>query len=347
MTRISRCAETIAFFVLALLFSPTTRAISQTAKQDTKAAPVPIIFDTDMDSDCDDAGALAMLHALADKGEAQILGTMVSSKFQSSAPCVDAINTYFHRPDLPIGVNKEPGKPWQGSKYAKQIADEFPHDLNSNDAAPDATTLYRKILAAQPNKSVTIVTVGDLSNIRYLLESKADDLSPLDGVALAKQKVKHWVCMGTRYPSDLDPNRWGNFKMDAASTVKAIALWPGLITFTGGQEFAWSIATGARLAELPKTNPTRRAYELFFGKVKSQHSADPIAVYVAVRGTGAPWKLVTQGYNHIFDDGRHEWLEAPDNPNQQYISALAEGVTAKEVIAQMEELMIHLPQPTS
>ena len=309
-----------------------------------KAAPVPIIFDTDMDSDCDDAGALAMLHALADKGEAKILATMVSSKFQWSAPCVDAFNTYFGRPDLPIGVNKEAGKPWQGSKYAKQIAEEFPHDLKSNDEAPDATPLYRKILAAQPDNSVTIVTVGDVSNIRFLLESQADENSPLDGIALARQKVQHWVCMGTRYPSDLDPKRWGNFKMDPDSTVKAIAAWPGLITFTGGQEFAQSLGTGARLVELPKSNPVRRAYELFFGTIKNQHSADPIAVYIAVRGTITPWKLEKQGYNHIFDDGRHEWLDAPDNPNQQFISALADGVKAKDVAAQMEELMMHLPQ---
>ncbi len=32
-------------------------------------SPVRIIFDTDMDTDCDDAGAPALLHALADQGE--------------------------------------------------------------------------------------------------------------------------------------------------------------------------------------------------------------------------------------------------------------------------------------
>lgn len=34
------------------------------------AAQVKIIYDTDMDTDCGDAGALAILHALADRGEA-------------------------------------------------------------------------------------------------------------------------------------------------------------------------------------------------------------------------------------------------------------------------------------
>ena len=37
------------------------------------AAPVKILFDTDMTTDCDDAGAMAVLHALADRGECEIL----------------------------------------------------------------------------------------------------------------------------------------------------------------------------------------------------------------------------------------------------------------------------------
>lgn len=86
--------------------------------------PLPIIFDTDMDSDCDDAGALALLHALADRGEGEILSTVVSSQHPWSGPCVDAINTYFGRPDLPIGVPQGPGRDQQGSRFARQIAEE-------------------------------------------------------------------------------------------------------------------------------------------------------------------------------------------------------------------------------
>ena len=39
------------------------------------AAPVKVIFDTDMETDCDDAGALAVLHTLADRDECEILAT--------------------------------------------------------------------------------------------------------------------------------------------------------------------------------------------------------------------------------------------------------------------------------
>ena len=49
--------------------------------------PVQIIFDTDMDIDCDDAGALAVLHALMDYEEAEILGVVVDVPLEASAKC--------------------------------------------------------------------------------------------------------------------------------------------------------------------------------------------------------------------------------------------------------------------
>ncbi len=307
--------------------------------------PVKILFDTDMESDCDDAACLAMLHGLADRGEIELLGTMISAKFPWSAPCTDAINTYYGRPDLPIGVPKGKAGIQQKSRYAEEIAKQFPHDCPTYEEAPDANELYRKILKEQPDNSVTILTVGDLTNLRYLIESVPDDISPLSGHDLVKQKVAHWVCMGSRYPADLDPGKWGNFKPDAESTVRAIAKWPTKITFTGGGDFAGLISTGKRLTELPEDNPVRCVYQLYFGgKVKDRHSADQIAVMVAARGTGHPWKLVTQGHNHIFANGTHQWETTPDDPNQQYISALADGVKPSEVIASFNELMLHRPE---
>lgn len=303
-----------------------------------------ILFDTDMESDCDDAACLAMLHALADRGEIELLGTMISAKYPWSGPCTDAINTYYGRPDLPIGVPKGKAGIQQSSKYAKQIAQEFPHDCPTYEDAPEATRLYRQILAAQPDRSVTIVTVGDLTNLRYLIESEGDEVSPLDGQELVKRKVTHWVCMGSRYPADLDPGKWGNFKPDAESTVIAIEKWPTKITFTGGGSFAQLISTGKRLSELPRDNPVRRVYELYFGgKVKDRHSADQIAVMVAARGTGHPWKLVTKGLNHIFANGTHQWQTDTNDPNHQYISALADDVNPLDVIDSFNELILHQP----
>lgn len=54
-----------------------------------------IIFDTDMEADVNDVGALAMLHGFANRGEADILATISSSLNPWAAPIIDVINTYF------------------------------------------------------------------------------------------------------------------------------------------------------------------------------------------------------------------------------------------------------------
>ena len=51
-----------------------------------KHKPVNIIFDTDIAPDYDDVGAMALLHAFADKGEAKILATISSNAFETTAP---------------------------------------------------------------------------------------------------------------------------------------------------------------------------------------------------------------------------------------------------------------------
>src|ERR1700740_712804 len=111
-------------------------------------APVRIIFDSDMGPDYDDVGAITILHALADKGEAKILATMASTNYEGVAGVLNVFNTYFNRPNLPVGVpkgnalNLRDFQHWTDTLLAK-----YPHDIKTNSDAADAVTLYRKILA--------------------------------------------------------------------------------------------------------------------------------------------------------------------------------------------------------
>lgn len=58
------------------------------------AADVPrILLDVDQCEDVDDAGAVATRHALANRGEAKILGILISSKNEWVGPFLDAINS--------------------------------------------------------------------------------------------------------------------------------------------------------------------------------------------------------------------------------------------------------------
>ena len=63
-----------------------------------------VIFDTDFGPDYDDVGAITLLHSFADSGWVQILATMASSRHQNAAAAINVFNTYFNRPEIPIGV---------------------------------------------------------------------------------------------------------------------------------------------------------------------------------------------------------------------------------------------------
>ena len=71
--------------------------------------PVHLILDTDLGPDYDDVGAVALMHALADSGQVNVLATLSSNKDERVIPCIEVLNTYFKRPNLPVGAPKSEG----------------------------------------------------------------------------------------------------------------------------------------------------------------------------------------------------------------------------------------------
>src|ERR1700733_395896 len=69
-------------------------------------AQTPVIFDTDMGNDIDDALALALLHALESRGECRIIAVTITKDNPWAAPYIDIVNTFYRRPEIPIGMVK-------------------------------------------------------------------------------------------------------------------------------------------------------------------------------------------------------------------------------------------------
>src|SRR4030095_14905160 len=135
------------------------------SSQAQKTKPVPVIFDSDMGPDYDDVGAITLLHAFADSGYIKILATIASTKYEGVAAVFNVLNTYFKKPGILIGVPK--GKALElkdNQHWTDTLLQKYPHKIKKNDEAVNATEAYRRSLAAQPDKSVTIITVGFLTN---------------------------------------------------------------------------------------------------------------------------------------------------------------------------------------
>ena len=305
-------------------------------------APVKIIFDTDMIGDYDDVGAMAVLHKLADAGECEILATVSSTHSNASAGTVELINRWYGRPDIPVGAVKGEGVGGGSEKHRSHIKYErllakYPgrwRHRNANDA-PDANDVYRQVLAAQPDGSVTICTVGFLTNLKRLLQTPPDAHSPLDGHALVKRKVKAWYAMGWKIPQ----GRECNIQNDPASARYVLENWPTPIVI---DDFNYSqyIYAGRKVAALPDNgNPIRdifawcvppaekcpAAAEIiptgkFKDNVKEGHNCfDQSCVLAAVRGVGSFFDVEKGRMAMVGDKGDNVWTPDPNGPHVRMV----------------------------
>ena len=238
---------------------------------------IPVIFETDMTFDVDDVGALAVLHGLQNEGEVTILGVCYKEVHPLGHFAIDAINTYYNRGRIPIGIytkNLQDPDPSDYYTYDNgQDLDNMKHDMTDNMLA-DAIEVYKQLLEPREDSSVVIISVGFLNNLHDLL------LDP-EGYNLAKSKVKLLAVMGALHYGGFNFTQHGLVDQ----TQYVIENWPGtLVTTHVGAE----IITGETLtARTPENNPVRKAYELELGvgPNNGRSSWDQVTTLYAVFGT--------------------------------------------------------------
>ncbi|MDR0231915.1 MAG: nucleoside hydrolase [Dysgonamonadaceae bacterium] len=312
-------------------------------KQQTQSEPEPVlvIFDTDMGPDYDDVGALAILHAFADKGEAKILATISSNKYTNSVPCIEIINRYFGRPDIPLGAPRN-GVDMIDPRFERIYWPEilpllYFHETKRSEDAPDAVSVYRKILSNQPDSSVHIITVGFLTNLAALLQSPPDEFSDLDGTALVKQKVKRLISMAGRFPQGQE----FNVCTDNDASILVFGQWPTPITLSGF-ETGVEIITGKRLTTSDDiaNSPVKDAFSMGMTiDVDGRCSWDQTAVLVGVRGCGDYFDTV-KGRMLVAPNCESTWEDDPDGTHELLVWKMPK----EELTRIIEDLMMHQPK---
>ena len=295
---------------IAVTTSATVATAATTRASPTNRWPNPALIDTDLSFDVDDVGAVCIAHALADRGEVDLLGLIFDSGYPEGVGALDALNHYYGRPDVLLGSYKGVfGRDVSGA-YVPTLARTFPNTVKHYNQTLDAAAAYRRMLVNAADHSVVIAAIGFMPALRDLLASSPDEISLLDGISLVRQKVRKVVFQGGWY-APLHPNghstfnwdcggagaAWSPYKTDGClgaaqyvvhhmpDTVQMVFSDIGDEVYHGGRLIRGSMyGCPAGTAD----NPCQAAYKLHPWGINyaGRQSWDPLVVLAAVRGSG-------------------------------------------------------------
>lgn len=253
----------------------------------------PVIFDTDMGNDIDDALALAMLHALTDRGECELIGVTLTNANPAAVPYVRMIDRFYGRRDLPVGSAIKSLKDGAQDGYMFAALRGMPVE-NARPAEP-APALLRRLLTNAREK-VIIVQTGFSTNLAALLDSP-------DGAALAKEKVALLVAMAGNF-ADGAPEY--NVKIDAASAKTVFERWPTPIVFSGfeiGRELLYPAASIEHDFAYASPHPIADSYRAYQKMPYDRPTWDLTAALEAVRPEHAYFGLSEPGTVKVESNG--------------------------------------------
>lgn len=282
--------------------------------------PIPLIFDTDIGNDIDDALALAIIHALMSRGECQLFAVTVTKDEPHSAAFVNAVNTFYGRDNIPIGVVRRGPTP-EPSKYTV-LADQkdgdrfrYPHRLVRGADAPDAVAVLRKALANADDGSVVIVQVGAFTNLARLLQSESDAYSKLPGIELVKRKVRLLSAMAGSFAgtAGLDQPEY-NVKIDIPAAQSLVADWPTPIVFSGfeiGAALPYPAVSIEKDFAYVEHHPIAEAYKHYDQMPYDRPTWDLTSVLYAVRSDRGYFDLSPSGHVEFTTEAKSKFVCDP------------------------------------
>ena len=326
---------------LFLFFAILTLTISVFA-----AEPVRFVFDTDLGNDVDDSMALAVIHALQNRNECELLAITTTKDSPYVVPMIDVLNTFYGRPEIPVAVVKN-GMTKEDGKYNRQVLDlkgndgkpRYSRKRTPEDSAklPDAVPFLRKLLVAEPDHSVVLVQVGFFTNFARLLDTSADDISPLTGKELIAKKVKLLSLMAGAFDEPPGFKEY-NVKIDIPSAKKMVTEWPTEMVFSGHEIGRLIQHPGASMKEdygYVQYHPLKDAYHFYRGLDNSQPTYDLTSVLYAVRPNRGYFDLSPPGTVTVLDDGQTTFKPDENGKHRYMIVSPVQIAMVREAFVQL------------
>lgn len=310
-----------------------------------RAEPVPLVFDTDICGDCDDVLALGMIHALQTRGACRLIAVTVSADNELAAPFVDAVNTFYGREQIPIGVVGAGG--FTGESKYLALADvrdgktlRFPHRLTSGKSAPLAVSVLRAALASQPDGSVVVVQVGFSTNLARLLDSPPDDHSPLNGEALVRKKVKRLSLMAGAFRAIGRNAHYLEYNVvkDVSSCGVLARRWPSSMEWSGfeiGIALPYPAVSIERDFGYVTHHPLAEAYVRYIPPPHNRPTWDLTSVLQAVQPDRGYFDLSAPGTVSVEPDGFTRFTPDPNGRHRYLILRPEQAPRALEALVQL------------
>lgn len=256
-----------------------------------------LIVDTDIGPDCDDAGALTLLHILARKRKINFLAMTNCTSNPYACGTIDVINRYYGQNDIPLGRFEGKGflEDGMAQKYNKYITENYDNRYKPPASSADALGILKGALSASEDASVTMLAIGPLNNMAVLVKDE-------EGFALIQRKVIQLVSMATAQAPD--KIEW-NVKMDIPAAAIVCEYWPTPVVFSPS-ETGSPIITGRNFGPLRPEHPLRVAYRLFNDgdETYGRPSWDLTAAWFAIMGA-EPFFELSESYDvSVLHDGR-------------------------------------------
>ncbi len=297
--------------------------------------PVRLILDTDIGNDIDDALALSLIHALENRAEVKLLAVTISKDNPYCAPYVDLVNTFYGRPDIPIGVVRhgktpEPSPMIEIPATRREASGNFlyPHKLVSGSAAPEAVKLLTRVLNDQPDGSVTVAQIGFSTNLARLVQSPG-------GLELVRRKIKLLYLMAGNF-AKAEPEY--NIYTDPESANVLLHHWPTPMIFSG---FEVGLAVKFPYRALDANfryaahHPIVDAFKTFVPKPEDHPAWDPTAVLEAIRPDDGYFALSPPG--RVSLGPRNVTVFAPDPQGRcRYMSVSdSQAIRVRQVLVDL------------
>lgn len=307
-----------------------------------------IIFETDMGNDVDDALAIDMLYKYNKQKRINLMAVMLNKEGEFPPKYIDLLNTWYGQKRIPIGVSPRADQSLvAGTNYTQVVCEKldekgkplYKRSIKDYSKLLSAVKLYRKLLAKAEDASVTIVSVGFSTNLALLLDTKADEYSPLTGKELVAQKVKRLVTMA----GHIENPKYAEYNVvnDIAACQRVFNEWPTPI-YMSPFELGLQVRYPAQSIEndftWTKHHPIVDSYKVYLKKIEDRPTWDLTAVLYAIDpqqffNISPAGKIVVtdEGYTHYkqYAAGKHFYLFITPEQAKAILDYFVTMVTAK------------------